>query len=190
MDVEIPEPIRAELTRRWDEPHRRHHDLRHLREVLAALDALHVAGLTFSERPTVLAAWFHDAVYQPLSSANEAESADLARRMLHDDPDRDEVARLVESTLTHDPAADDANGIALSDADLSVLGADAARYDEYAANVRQEYHRVPDPLFRRKRRELLAEFLSREHLFVSLPARALWESAARANLAREIEHLS
>ncbi|MEZ5209625.1 hypothetical protein MYK68_13890 [Gordonia sp. PP30] len=190
MDVEIPAPIRDDLARRWDEPHRRHHDRRHLDEVLAGLAALRAAGLDFDERPTVLAAWFHDAVYEPLSGTNEHDSASLARDLLADDPDRDEVVRLVELTLTHDPAADDRNGIALSDADLAVLGADADRYDEYAANVRDEYQQVPGPLFRRARAELLAEFLTRDALFRSAPARDLWEAPARANLRREIAELS
>ncbi|MFT3716599.1 MAG: hypothetical protein QM774_11845 [Gordonia sp. (in: high G+C Gram-positive bacteria)] len=189
MDVEFPDPIRSELIRRWNEPHRRHHDQRHLDEVLAALDLLRGAGLEFDVRPTVLAAWFHDAVYKPLSPANEKASADLARRLLADDDDRDEVARLVELTETHTPAADDANGIALSDADFAVLGASPQRYDEYAANVRHEYRRVPGFVYRRKRRELLSEFLTRDHIYASQSAQDLWESPARANISREIAAL-
>ncbi|GED96370.1 HD domain-containing protein [Gordonia crocea] len=191
MDVvEIAPVLRTELLRRWNEPHRRHHDQRHLDEVVAGLATLSEAGLDFDARPTVLAAWFHDAVYRPLRPDNEEASANLARELLVDDDDRDEVARLVELTRTHQPAPGDRNGIALSDADLAVLGADAHRYDEYAANVGEEFRRVPRPLYRRKRRELLAEFLTREHLYVSPPAQQLWEATARANIAREIEALA
>lgn len=189
MDVEIPEAIAADLTQRWNEPHRRHHDQRHLDEVLEALEILRDEGLAFAQRPVVLAAWFHDAVYKPLSSTNEQDSADLARRLLVDDPDRDEIARLVELTTAHDPAADDANGIALSDADFAVLGSAPERYDEYAANVREEFRRVPGRVFRRKRAELLTEFLEREHIFMSPQARERWEAPARENIAREIAAL-
>lgn len=189
MDVDFPGSIRSELTRRWNEPHRHHHDQSHLEELLAALQVLHGDGLKFDVRPVVLAAWFHDAIYDPTSPRNEEASADLAREMLADDPDRDEVARLVELTKEHRPDAGDANGIALSDADFAVLGAAPDRYDEYGANVRREYHRVPGPLFASTRAELLAEFLTREHLFASASARERWEAPARANLAREIDVL-
>ncbi|MFT3901446.1 MAG: hypothetical protein QM728_14530 [Gordonia sp. (in: high G+C Gram-positive bacteria)] len=190
MAVDIPHDIRTDLLHRWNEPHRRHHNQRHLDEVLAALAELRGADLSFAERPVVLAAWFHDAVYKPLSGTNEEDSAALARIALADDPDRDEVARLVELTKTHEPAPDDANGVALSDADFAVLGADPERYDEYAANVRTEFRRVPGFLYRRKRRELLTEFLDRPHIFASTPARERWEATARANIAREIQSLS
>lgn len=43
-----------------------------------------------------------------------------------------EVARLVLVTKSHKPATGDVNGEVLSDADLSVLGAAAARYRRYA----------------------------------------------------------
>ncbi|GAB04601.1 hypothetical protein GII30_22055 [Gordonia amarae] len=189
MDVEISHAIRTELTARWNEPHRHHHNQRHLDEVLAALGVLREAGVAFDERPVVLAAWFHDAVYEPFSATNEEDSADLARELLAGDPDRDEVARLVELTKTHEPAADDRNGVALSDADFAVLGADAVRYDEYAANIQAEFSQVPAEIFRTKRAELLTEFLSRPRIFVSAPANQRWESVARANIEREIGEL-
>ena len=67
-----------DLLARYAEPHRRYHDRRHLTEVLTAVDVLgrHAA------RPDVvrLAAWFHDAVYDPQAppGANEESSAQLA----------------------------------------------------------------------------------------------------------------
>lgn len=189
MDVAIPNAITAELLTRWNEPHRHHHTQRHLDEVLAALGLLRESGVEFDERPVVLAAWFHDAIYEPFSGTNEEDSAALARTLLAGDPDRDEVARLVELTKTHEPAADDRNGVALSDADFAVLGADAARYDEYAANIGTEFGQVPEEIFRTKRRELLTDFLHRPTIFVSEPAHERWESAARANIAREIDEL-
>ncbi|HMS73855.1 hypothetical protein [Gordonia sp. (in: high G+C Gram-positive bacteria)] len=189
MDIHIRQDIRADLTGRWNEPHRHHHNRRHLDEVLAALGTLREAGVEFDVRPVVLAAWFHDAVYEPFSATNEEDSADLARDLLADDPDRDEVARLVELTKTHEPDTDDRNGVALSDADFAVLGADADRYDEYAGNIRAEFSQVPAEIFRTKRRELLVEFLDRPAIFVSEPAHERWETMARANIAREIDEL-
>ncbi|MFZ2511316.1 MAG: hypothetical protein WAW85_09540 [Gordonia sp. (in: high G+C Gram-positive bacteria)] len=186
MDPTIAPAIAEELFRRWNEPHRRHHNQQHLDEVLAALQTVRADGLDFAERPVVLAAWFHDAIYQPLRADNEQASADLARELLADDPDRDEVARLVVLTAQHRPEPGDRNGIALSDADFAVLGSSPERYDEYALNVREEFHQVPDDLFRSGRSGLLAEFLERDHIFASAPAHQRWEAQARANIGREL----
>ena len=75
----------------------------------------------------LLAAWFHDAIYDGERDAEE-RSATWAEDALpaHADPATvAETARLVRLTETHRPADDDANGCALSDADLGILAAPA-----------------------------------------------------------------
>ncbi|MGV7705362.1 HD domain-containing protein, partial [Mycobacterium kansasii] len=88
--------------------------------------------LQFDREAVELAAWFHDAVYEIGRDDNEDRSAALARQLLAESTDRDEVARLVLATKSHKVAADDVNAAVLSDADLSVLGAPALRYRQYA----------------------------------------------------------
>lgn len=70
------------------------------------------------------------------------------------------VRALIMATC-HDaePEGDDARR--LVDIDLAILGADPARFAEYDAQVREEYRWVPDWLYRRKHREVLAGFLAR-----------------------------
>jgi predicted metal-dependent HD superfamily phosphohydrolase len=97
-----------------------------------------------------------------------------------------EVARLVRLTESHRPADDDANGCALSDADLAILAADRHRYEEYAADVRREYAHVPDDGFRAGRAAILRDLLAKPHLFHTAYAREHWESPARANVEREL----
>ncbi len=96
------------------------------------------------------------------------------------------MARLVRLTATHRPADDDANGCALSDADLAILAAPAERYAAYVADVRREYAAVPDDAFRAGRAAILRDLLAKPHLFHTAHAREHWEAAARANLAREL----
>jgi predicted metal-dependent HD superfamily phosphohydrolase len=183
-----PEPLGAELLRRYAEPHRRYHTAEHLAEVLDRVDEL--AGEADDAEAVRLAAWFHDAVYDPARADNEERSAVLAERML---ADTDlpaaavaEVARLVRLTTTHDPADGDRDGAVLCDADLAILAAPPERYAAYAAAVREEYAAVPDEAFRDGRAEILRGLLALPTLYRTRPARERWEAAARHNIETEL----
>lgn len=180
---------RAELERRWAEPHRHHHDLSHLRGVLAALDTLHDAGEEFDVDVVRRAAWFHDAIYDPRRDDNEERSARLALDLLSSDENPVEVARLVRITRTHEVVADDSFAAALCDADLSVLASADDRYRQYAHGVRMEYAHVPDAGFAHARAAILQGLLSRPALFSTATGRTRWEAPARANLTAEIAEL-
>jgi predicted metal-dependent HD superfamily phosphohydrolase len=102
----------------------------------------------------------------------------------------EEVARLVLLTEAHRPADDDRNGCTLSDADLAILAAPAARYREYVADVRREYAEVPDDLFAAGRSAVLSDLLAKPHLFHTTYARTHWEPPARANVEAELQALA
>ncbi|MCW2735949.1 hypothetical protein [Nocardioides sp.] len=178
--------LRDELLAAWDRPG--YHDLLHLTEVLERLDRLAVAGADFDATTVGLAAWFHDAVYDGAPD-DEERSAQWAERELPP-AYADEVARLVRMTVHHSPADDDAAGCALSDADLAILAAPRERYDTYATGVRADFAHVSDADFRAGRRAVLQELAAKTHLFHATTSRELWESAARANLEREINELA
>src|SRR5690349_5605702 len=77
--------VREDLERRWSQPHRGYHDLRHLDEVLRALAELRPSAIENDQdwAGAVLAAWFHDAVYDVETPAdNERLSSQLARTAL------------------------------------------------------------------------------------------------------------
>jgi predicted metal-dependent HD superfamily phosphohydrolase len=74
----------------------------------------------------------------------------------------------------------------LLDADLAILGAEPQAYDGYSRGVRGEYSRLPDHLWRAGRRDVLNSLLGRGSIFVTAPAAGRWESAARANVQREL----
>jgi len=180
--------LRRELEAAYADPARGYHDTRHLAEVFARLDEL--AEVPHDRDAVLLAAWFHDAVYDG-RAGDEERSAEWAEAALTGEPTLPdqtvaEVARLVRMTERHDPAEDDANGGVLSDADLAILAAPKARYDEYVAEVRREYAHVDDADFDAGRSAILADLLGRPALFHTAHAREQWEPAARANLAREL----
>ncbi len=182
----LVEELGRDLLHRWDEPQRHYHTLAHLRTLL---DLVSGAAAT-----VVLAVWFHDAIYDPRSSQNEAESAQLAREQLARltlDPDQiDEVVRLVLLTRTHTTSPDDEAGQLLLDADLAILGEKSETYDAYAAAIRREYDWVTESAYRQGRAEVLTRFLEREHLYFTERFRASHEERARANLLRELAALN
>ncbi|CAN5553156.1 hypothetical protein BH24ACT11_BH24ACT11_12940 [soil metagenome] len=179
------------LLERWGEPHRHHHDQRHLLEVLAAVDVLvEVADNPLAVR---LGAWFHDVVYAGRPDDEEL-SAKLALETLSglglDASLVTTVASLVRMTRDHDPAADDHNGCVLSDADLAVLGASPQRYRSYVAGVRKEYAHVSDQAFRAGRAEVLRTLLAQPQLFRTADGRARWEAPARQSMHAELTSLT
>ncbi|WDZ85585.1 HD domain-containing protein [Micromonospora cathayae] len=193
-------PATAELTTagedllaRWREPHRRYHTVAHLTTVLDVVDRY--PG--HAGRPDLvrLAAWWHDAVYDPRAAGdtNERDSATLAGTVLTavglPAVAVAEVSRLVLLTAGHAVAADDHDGALLCDADLAVLAADPPRYDDYAARIRQEYAHVPEAEFRAGRAGVLAKLLDLPALFHVPELAGRWEAPARANLARELAAL-
>lgn len=189
MAAHLTERLREDLLARWSEPHRKHHNVAHLREVLDAIGVLAEDGLQFGREAVELAAWFHDAIYEIGRDDNEDRSAMLARELMADSPGCDEVARLVLTTKSHKVDAGDINGAVLSDADLSILGAPALRYRQYADAVREEYAAVPDEAFRPARARVLAALLDGP-IFHTAPGRERWEEQARRNVGEEISALN
>ncbi len=190
----------SDLLDRWGEAHRRYHTTTHLAEMFAALDELADAG-ELDALDTVrarVAAWFHDAVYDPTAGPgrNEHRSAQLSRDHLHhlgaDPADIDAIESLILMTAGHDAAGrvvDTGLGRAFHDVDLWILSAPAGRFDEYCGQVREEYVRVPDAAYRSGRSDILRPLLEAEPLYLTGHAQHSWQPRARANLARELSRL-
>jgi predicted metal-dependent HD superfamily phosphohydrolase len=183
----LDDRLRERLETAYGDPGRGYHDRQHLTEVLQHVDALMPADDPAREA-VLLAAWFHDAVYDGRAD-DEERSARLAEDSLSGTPAADratEVGRLVRLTATHRPADDDHAGQVLCDADLAILAADEGRYASYVAGVRAEYAHVPGPAFAAGRAAVLADLLAKPTLFHTAAARDRWEERARANVRREL----
>ncbi|HWA61340.1 MAG TPA: phosphohydrolase, partial [Caulobacteraceae bacterium] len=176
----------------YAEPHRRYHTRAHIDDCLARLAEVRTLDAR-QRRILEWAIWWHDAVYDPRRSDNEAASTALARRdlpALGASPDEvAEVERLILLTRGHAVDPHDALGAVLVSIDLSILGAAPADYARYAAQVREEYAHVADHAFRAGRAAVLQAFLAADAIFPDPAFHARFEAQARENLERELAAL-
>lgn len=184
---------RDELVSRYREPHRRYHTMAHIEDCLRQVEAS--TDLTTDQRTLLEAAtWFHDAIYDPTRNDNEAESARLARKRLTAEgapaPSIAEVERLILLTAGHSVDADDPLGARLVSIDLSILGAEPARYDAYARAIREEYAHVPEPAWRMGRAAVMGRFLGSPRIYADAVWADRYEARARENIRREIDALA
>jgi predicted metal-dependent HD superfamily phosphohydrolase len=172
----------------YSAPGRHYHNLAHIEDCLGAL--AHVDGLSEAERDTLSEAiWWHDVVYDPTRPDNEELSAQLAEAHVGFDIAH-EVGRLIRLTKAHAVEPGDRLGAILISIDLSILGAEPARYDAYAAAIRMEYAHVPDRDYRAGRAKVLTQFAARPFIFPDAGFAEAYDRQARENLARELASLS
>jgi len=185
-------PLFDRLAAAHAEPHRHYHTLEHVGEVLR------VAGRLAATSPgtVALAAWFHDALYDPTHRDNEERSAELAVTELTalglDAGTVEAVARLVRATahLGDGEPPTDPDARVLLDADLAILGASPVRYERYARDIRREYAHVSDGDYARGRVAVLERFLARPWLYFDARMVLEGDGPARANLAAERDRLA
>jgi predicted metal-dependent HD superfamily phosphohydrolase len=200
------ERVLDSIVARHREPHRRYHDLRHVCWVLRHVDELTSIEPAADVAAIVVAACFHDAVYDPRASDNEPASARLARHELGElgwPPARiDAVTGMIEATATHvsgDPGRDPHdNGrgapapsdvAVLLDADLAILGAPPSAYAAYVNGVRAEYGHLDDAAWRSGRTMVVRALLDRPARYMTPTAVSRWDARARANLTAELSAL-
>jgi predicted metal-dependent HD superfamily phosphohydrolase len=196
--------VLAAIRDRYSEPHRFHHTLRHLSEVLVELDRLqrvHVQAFPEVE----MALWFHDFVYDliPGEVSNERASAQAAAAALRAltwvrrAPESvADLSRKVEALILATEHAGrihaDRNAQVITACDLAILGQPWERYLDYAHAIRAEYSDLyADPDYRAGRRGFLQATLGHpETLFQDEAARNQYLAQAIRNLERELDLLA
>ncbi len=184
------------LLARHREKHRRYHTATHVAWVIRHVDELAAAEPVEHLDEVVAAGFYHDAVYEPASPANERASARLARRDLGSigwsDDAVGRVGSMIEATEHGAAGAQPATGdtAVLLDADLAILGAEPAAYSTYVTAVRAEYRHVADDEWRTGRAQVVRGFLERPTIYLTAAGRNRWEARARANLTAELAALT
>jgi predicted metal-dependent HD superfamily phosphohydrolase len=180
----------ADVRGRYSEPHRHYHTDQHLAECFGNVQAI----IALAEHPAEVKVglWFHDVIYDTRRHDNEQRSADRARTAAQELGVGAEAAQRIYDLIMftrHAAAPVGIDAEVLVDADLSILGAHPARFQEYEAQVRSEYAWVPDEMFRSRRAEILKEFMARPHVFCTADFRERYEAQARRNLQQSLATL-
>ncbi|AWF81396.1 hypothetical protein BTJ40_11525 [Microbulbifer sp. A4B17] len=176
------------LVSSYAENHRHYHTGHHIDAMLKHFDK--VAELAEHPHEVELAIWFHDAIYKPFSSKNEENSALWAKKFLVDSgycpAGVNRVYQLIMATChSYTPVSIDEKLII--DIDLTILGASTSVFEAYEKQVRKEYRLVPIMIYKKKRRELLREFLSQKRLYHTDYFHSHFDAQARSNIKRSIQ---
>lgn len=185
------EVIWQNILTHYQQPNRHYHTLKHIEAMyqyfLAIKNQLH------NPSSVLLALVFHDVIYDPTKTDNEAQSAiflqhELSRFL----PKKliETASELILATQKHQLADPNNSDMAyFLDMDLAILGQDTEIYQTYVKAIRQEYHHISESDFRLGRTVVLQNFLQRERLFFSDYFFDKYETQARQNLAQEIVQL-
>lgn len=190
--LQLPHDLLCALEAAYSEPQRAYHTVVHVADVLGWYDE--VADAVGWEQPgeSYVAILFHDAVYVPGASDNEARSAAWARQAgLAIDTER--VAALIELTARHaslGPNDVDRDAALFLDCDMSILGATPEAFDAYDAAIAREYSNVPAAAYRAGRRAFLSRLAVAPRIFLSDYFHARLDEPARANIDRALRRLS
>jgi len=190
----------------YSETHRLYHSISHLEDMFCILER--TKSPIKSTAIVNLAVFFHDIIYDPTSTTNEEDSAELFKTLFIDDGDIKEVEPLLERRRSQDRediinqvyhyiimtkqhnvsnSEEDSDLQYFIDADMSILGQDRAIYSNYASAIRQEYCHVPHELYCEKRAGFLRSTLSctNRYIYASTLFRDSFEDKARDNLEWE-----
>ncbi|MEJ2622054.1 MAG: N-methyl-D-aspartate receptor NMDAR2C subunit [Candidatus Thiodiazotropha sp.] len=185
------EELKSRLISAYSEPQRKYHTLQHLKECLAVFDRF--VDLAQEKAEVEIALWFHDAIYDVKASDNERKSAEWAEiELTKAGVPLDRIKRIYNHILAtrHSALPLGRDQKLLVDIDLSILGSEPDRFNEYERQVREEYSFVPDSIFHEKRREVLSRFLNRNQIYATPELWGQFEVRARENIKGSIEALS
>lgn len=174
----------------YAQPHRHYHTLEHIEACLAWLDWT----WSSAQRPheILLALWYHDAVYDPLASDNEAQSVTLMRSDLRaagaalDAIER--VATLIMATREHSVLAGSQDAALLVDIDLSILGAAPEMFERFERAIRAEYAAIEPRLYAAGRAAVLKRLAARSPLYATNLIDTELSAQARLNLQSAVAH--
>ena len=167
----------------YKEPHRKYHNTDHIESILSKIP-LFVEAYNVNEEEVELLtiiAWYHDVVYKPGSSWNEADSAQTLVDHFGYDMFSDPIQTILGTKYHTDPRS--FLEAIFYDLDLADMGKDS--YVENSYKIREEFGAFSDLEWLAGRQKFLDEFLSRPFIYHTSLGYSLWEAKARENMKLE-----
>jgi predicted metal-dependent HD superfamily phosphohydrolase len=187
-DQDAIDAIWNEIAKNHSHPKRYYHTLTHLEHLLTQLTP--IKTLINDWEPILFALYFHDIIYNVTKHKNEEMSSEWAGKKLTQLKVPVEMIkktrRAITATKKH-AFNDDPDINYFTDADLSILGANAEAYTTYTQQVRKEYAIYPDVLYKPGRKKVLEHFLQMDRIFKTDHFFDLYETQARKNLLEELQ---
>lgn len=181
------ETLVADVLARYGEPGRHYHTVEHVDAVLDAIDLWYPTAPTWIR----LAAVYHDVVYDPHSTSNEADSAVHAYRQLCERRSTAELGWIHEAivmTAHHRLDVLDYRLHPLLVGDLISMACPREAYRANTARIRAEYAHASDEQWAAGRQRFIASFLV--HRILPFEARFdAPEAVIRENMIDELERL-
>ena len=176
------------LHARYNLAYKFYHTEEHIDEGLVDFKEIK-SSLEFPDE-TELAWIFHDAIYKPKKSNNEAKSAELLVKVCGYGKISTEFSerasrRVIVTDHKTPPISFDE--LAMVDLDLAIFGKPEERFNQYEEAIRKEYFYAPNSLYRQKRAEILTFFKNKPYNLSYFQEK--YESQKQKNLERAIQQL-
>ncbi|MES2734646.1 MAG: hypothetical protein V4714_23055 [Bacteroidota bacterium] len=193
-DIRLIKNLIYGMEKQYTYANRHYHNLEHIQAMLNNVEAYQ---LELEDADAVrFAVWFHDVIYQPIRTDNEEKSADFAVAALQqlDLPlaKITQVKALILRTKNHsEHLANESSDVQFFlDFDLTILGANWDKYQEYTEQIRLEYHMFPDFMYKAGRAKMLRKFLELPFIYRTSHFRSSLEKQAKENIQKELILLS
>jgi len=156
-----------DIVEKWNEPHRFYHTTDNhlvpmLEQIVKFYDIEDTTEIEENAKILIVAAIFHDIVYDPKSDINEYESADFYLSLRNDNTDFDNaVVSIIHMTETHDFK----NKVEelFCQFDLDILTKDLTQLLKWEEQISKEYEWVNWKTYKEKRIEILSNFLDKSN---------------------------
>ena len=149
------------LLDKWSESHRHYHNLNHLNDLVAQInESLGDGDINENERDKLLiAALFHDIVYEPDRKDNEERSSNMFINLCgsKDHPSILEINRIILDTKNHQPSSKLSEKF--MEFDMNIVERDFDELLEWEEGIREEYKMYSNEDYKNGRLEFLESVL-------------------------------
>lgn len=203
--------IYDELIELYSKPHRIYHTITHIENMINSIyELLHIYSFNnhnIIKAELILAAFFHDAIYDPLAhnllipinqDSDETLSANIATKSLkfigiENTRSITRIHSLIILTKEHtinpklqiEPLIQEI----FIDSDISILGSNKPKYNQYKTGIWNEYNHIEIESFITGRLEFLTHYIEKKAIFKTEYMNQMYNEQAYVNINNEILEL-